>query len=75
MLAEAEFRARVEGQWQKSSFSGSSGSCVYIAVAEDTVGIVEIDDPAHVDSAAIVLTPLENFRRFLAGAKAGEFDL
>ncbi|WP_082127078.1 DUF397 domain-containing protein [Allosalinactinospora lopnorensis] len=60
--------------WRKSSFSGSNGECVHVAVVGDTVGIIEADDPRTSD-APIVRTPLKNFRVFIEGVKAGEFDL
>lgn len=74
MISEEEFREAPKS-WRKSTFSGHNGSCVYISVVGDTVGIVEVDNPADADSVPVVLTPLANFRAFVAGAKAGEFDL
>ncbi|TQN32677.1 uncharacterized protein DUF397 [Haloactinospora alba] len=68
-----EFRSRANGRWTKSTFSGPNGDCVFVARVDNTVGIIETDDPDE-SSAPIVLTPLENFRKFLAGAKSGEFD-
>ncbi|HLU97014.1 MAG TPA: DUF397 domain-containing protein [Thermobifida alba] len=73
MLSESEFRSTPK-TWRKSSASGPNGSCVHVAVVGDTVGIVEVDDPADADSAPVVLTPLANFRAFVAGVRAGEFD-
>ncbi|RCV52187.1 DUF397 domain-containing protein [Marinitenerispora sediminis] len=73
-MTEQEFRAQAADRWHKSSFSGPSGGCIFIARVGDTVGIIEADDPTDT-SAPVVLTPIENFRKFIAGAKAGEFDL
>ncbi|MBB4930707.1 hypothetical protein F4561_001527 [Lipingzhangella halophila] len=73
-MSPDEFRAHASGTWTKSTFSGPNGDCVFVARVDDVVGIIEANDPED-SSAPVVLTPLENFRKFIAGAKAGEFDL
>ncbi|MFG2846798.1 DUF397 domain-containing protein [Kitasatospora sp. NPDC048296] len=56
--------------WQKSSFSGDTANCIYLAVAPDgSVKIRESDDPD-----TIITTTPDRFRAFLHGAKVGEFD-
>ncbi|MFG2842960.1 DUF397 domain-containing protein [Kitasatospora sp. NPDC048296] len=56
--------------WQKSSFSGDTANCIYLAAAPDgAVKIRESDDPD-----VILTTSPDKLRAFLRGVKAGEFD-
>ncbi|WP_330175428.1 DUF397 domain-containing protein [Streptomyces sp. NBC_01498] len=56
--------------WQKSSYSGNCGNCVYIAAADDgSIKLHESDDPD-----VVVTTTPEKLRAFILGVKAGEFD-
>jgi len=57
-------------KWTKSTFSGNSGSCVEYRVENDTIQVRDSKDPQG---------PILNFteaewRAFVLGAKAGEFD-
>ncbi|MGH2943921.1 MAG: DUF397 domain-containing protein [Solirubrobacteraceae bacterium] len=58
--------------WRKSSHSGDAGECVETAVLPDLR--VAVRDSKHPDGAVLRYTPAE-WRAFIAGAKAGEFDL
>ncbi|MEU0806769.1 DUF397 domain-containing protein [Streptomyces sp. NPDC005970] len=56
--------------WQKSSYSGTAGNCVYIATDHDgQVKMRESDAP----DVTVTFTPTM-FRAFIRAAKAGEFD-
>jgi hypothetical protein len=59
-------------KWRKSSHSSDGGQCVETAVLPDHR--VAVRDSKHPDEAILVYTPAE-WRAFIAGAKAGEFDL
>jgi len=56
--------------WRKSSFSGSSGTCVEIADVEDGVLVRNSTRP---DDVTLAFTRPE-LAAFVAGCKAGEFD-
>ncbi|MFD9815451.1 DUF397 domain-containing protein [Streptomyces sp. NPDC059080] len=60
-----------EINWQKSSFSGNTNSCVELAPSAipDAILMRESDDPD-----VIVTTTREKLRAFVLGVKAGEFD-
>jgi hypothetical protein len=62
----------VAGRWRKSSLSDSSGGdCVEVApTQDDTIAVRHSKDP---DGPVITYTRGE-FRAFVAGVKAGEFD-
>ncbi|MDY0812608.1 DUF397 domain-containing protein [Kitasatospora purpeofusca] len=56
--------------WQKSSFSGDTANCLYLAAAPDgAVKLRESDEPDTV----LTTTP-GRLRALLLGVKAGEFD-
>jgi hypothetical protein len=59
--------------WRKSSYSGSSGgNCVEVAqVPAPAIAVRDSKDP---DGPRLVFTA-DEWRAFVAGAKAGEFDL
>ena len=58
--------------WHKSSYSDSGGACVETAVLPDRrVAVRHSNQPG---GAILLYTPAE-WRAFVAGAKAGEFDL
>jgi len=57
-------------RWHKSSFSGTNGDCVEVAVLPHAVAVRDSKDPA---GPALVFTPSE-WAAFLAGVKHGEFD-
>jgi hypothetical protein len=58
--------------WRKSSYSDSGGACVETAVLPDRrVAMRHSKQPGE---AILLYTPAE-WRAFVAGAKAGEFDL
>jgi hypothetical protein len=60
-------------RWLKSSRSsgGGSGDCVEVAVAD---GHVSVRDSKSPDGPTLVFT-LSEWRAFLEGAKANEFDV
>jgi hypothetical protein len=59
--------------WHKSSYSGNGGaSCV--EVASNLPGIVAVRDSKDRGGPSIGFTP-DEWRAFIVGAKAGEFDL
>ena len=59
-------------EWLKSSFSGYNGSCFEIArLRPDWIGVRDTKD--HGSGPVLVFNEGE-WRAFLAGIKAGEFD-
>lgn len=58
--------------WRKSSHSSDGGQCVETAVLPDQR--VALRHSKHPADAVLTYTPAE-WRAFIAGAKAGEFDL
>jgi hypothetical protein len=60
-------------EWHKSSFSGSNGGgCV--EVARNQLGVVAVRDSKDREGPALVFTP-DEWRAFLDGVRAAEFDL
>jgi hypothetical protein len=59
-------------RWHKSSYSGNGGNCV--EVASNVPGIVAVRDSKDRQGPSLGFTP-DEWRAFIAGAKAGEFDL
>jgi Domain of unknown function (DUF397) len=59
--------------WRKSSRSsgGGNGDCVDVADLGDAVAV---RDSKHPDGAVLAFSPSE-WRAFIEGAKAGDFDL
>jgi hypothetical protein len=59
--------------WRKSSYSGSNGgNCVEIAQVPDTA--MAVRDSKDPDGPRLTFAP-GIWRAFVAGAKAGQFDL
>jgi Domain of unknown function (DUF397) len=59
--------------WRKSSYSGSSGgNCV--EVAQFPASAIAVRDSKDPDGPRLVFTP-DEWQAFVAGLKAGEFDL
>jgi Domain of unknown function (DUF397) len=59
--------------WRKSSYSGSSGgNCV--EVAQFPASAIAMRDSKDPDGPRLVFTP-DEWQAFVAGVKAGEFDL
>ncbi|MFG2908940.1 DUF397 domain-containing protein [Kitasatospora sp. NPDC048286] len=56
--------------WQKSSFSGDTANCIYVAaVPGEGVKLRESDDPD-----VVITMPPAVLGALLCGVKAGEFD-
>jgi hypothetical protein len=59
--------------WHKSSYSGTNGgNCV--EVARNLPGVVAVRDSKNPSGPVLTFTPGE-WRAFLSGASAGQFDL
>lgn len=58
--------------WAKSTFSGSGGSCVEVSPGEDDMILVR-DSKLGDDSPKLAFNR-DEWKAFLDGAKAGEFD-
>jgi Domain of unknown function (DUF397) len=59
--------------WRKSTFSGSNGGgCV--EVARNLPGVIAVRDSKDREGPALAFTP-EEWRAFLDGVRAEEFDL
>lgn len=59
------------GEWRKSSFSSEQTNCVEFRRVADGV---EVRNSKRPDAGTVAYTDSE-WKAFLAGAKAGEFDL
>jgi predicted secreted Zn-dependent protease len=60
-------------QWRKSSRSGSSGGqCV--EVAANLPGMIAVRDSKNPEGPVLIYTP-DEWRAFIAGVKAHEFDI
>jgi hypothetical protein len=62
----------LDTEWRKSSFSSIDGACVEARVAGD--GDIEVRNSRVQDGPWLTYTTGE-WAAFLAGAKAGEFDI
>lgn len=61
--------------WRKSSYSGSSGSnCVEVAAYSDVVGVRDSKDRGRRDRL-ILEVQRGTWAGFIAGCRAGEFDI
>jgi hypothetical protein len=61
---------RDDGQFHVSSFC-TAGTCVGVALGEDTITVADQGDPER----ARLRFGREEWAAFVAGVKAGEFDL
>nr|WP_192756267.1 DUF397 domain-containing protein [Actinopolymorpha pittospori] len=57
--------------WRKASCSGSGANCVEIGASSTHVGVRDTKDR----EAGHIAVPFAQWSAFLAGVKAGEFDL
>ena len=58
--------------WRKSTFSSADGDCTEVAFAGDLIGV---RDSKLGDASPILEFTQKEWRAFIAGARAGEFDL
>jgi hypothetical protein len=58
-------------EWRKSSYSSSNANCVEVRASADGVDVRDTKDR---EGPSLGFTP-DEWRAFIAGAKAGEFDL
>lgn len=65
-----EDHAQQRSGWHKSTYSGSNGCCVEVAVTDRGVAVRDSKDP---DGARLRFEP-EAWTRFLLGLKSGDFD-
>jgi len=61
----------LSSEWYKSTFSDGQGSCVEVRASADSVAVRDTKDRG---GPSLGFTP-DEWRAFIAGAKAGEFDL
>jgi Domain of unknown function (DUF397) len=61
----------LSSEWYKSTFSNGQGSCVEVRASADSVAVRDTKDRG---GPSLGFTP-DEWRAFIAGAKAGEFDL
>ena len=59
-----------DATWFRSSFSGTHGNCVEVAILPDAVVVRDSKNP---DGPTLTFTP-DEWEAFVAGAKNGEFD-
>ena len=60
----------IRPQWRKATFSGTNGSCVELAPADDTVLMRDSKDPA----GPVLRLTREQLAKLLTDAKAGALD-
>ncbi|HEX3924339.1 MAG TPA: DUF397 domain-containing protein [Streptosporangiaceae bacterium] len=60
----------LSSEWYKSTFSNGQGSCVEVRASADSVAVRDTKDRG---GPSLGFTP-DEWRAFIAGAKAGEFD-
>ncbi|WP_433509243.1 DUF397 domain-containing protein [Nonomuraea sp. CA-143628] len=58
-------------EWRKSSLSSATGQCVEVAVADGRIAVRDSKDP---QGHHLIFTTGE-WRAFVGGVQAGEFDL
>jgi hypothetical protein len=58
-------------EWWKSSFSGSNGNCVEVALLDD--GGVALRDSKDGGTGPVLRYTAAEWRAFVAGVEAGEF--
>lgn len=67
--------ARQSTAWTKSSFSGDLGCCVEIGFSTKGILVRDSKEAAAGGPVAILSFTEPEWRAFIAGVKAGEFDL
>ncbi len=58
-------------QWKKSSYSGNSGNCVEVSIADKAIGVRDSKD---FHGKMLVFTPID-WDAFIRGVKDNEFEL
>jgi hypothetical protein len=63
--------------WRKSSFCNGAAACVEVAMCacDDHDEVVRVRDSKLGDASPVLTFTREEWREFLAGATAGQFDL
>jgi Domain of unknown function (DUF397) len=59
--------------WRKSSFSTHAGNCVEFHQYGD--GVIGLRNPRNTHHGGAMLCSPDEWRAFIAGVKAGEFDI
>ncbi len=73
-LDDAQYDAVVNGQYLKSTFSGSNTGCLSFTLAGDLIGFQDDKLPSFERKARTLIFDQHEMAAFIAGAKNGEFD-
>ena len=73
-LDDAQYEAVVNGQYVKSSFSGSNTGCLSFTVADGLIGFQDDKLPPPERKARTLIFTQPELAAFIAGAKNGDFD-
>jgi Domain of unknown function (DUF397) len=73
-IGDAQYDAVVNGQYLKSTFSGSNTGCLSFTVADGLIGFQDDKLPAAERKARTLVFDQHEMAAFIAGAKNGDFD-